>query len=403
MILHSQVSRSTEMKSAEKNKKYAISRKQFLMAGAGSCAFCIRGLSAHGGSEQDMASSSSQSGQRGFVSPAKASWFRQVDDNTLECLLCPNACLLEEGQRSVCRVRENRNGQGYTLAFGNPALIQEDPVERKPFFHVVPGSRALSVSTAGCNLSCKFCEVWDMALVKPEDVYAYDMPAEEVVAMAQASQVRSVSFAFGEPVVFHEYMIRIAGLARDSGMLNLVHTGGYIRPEPLRALCKVIDAANVDLKGFDPDFYRQYVGGDIKVVLDTLLAMKKSGIHVEVTAIVIPTLNDDPRTISRMCSWIVGELGPDTPLHFARFYPLYRLSGLPRTPVSTLDMARDTAREEGLNHVYVAKVTGHEGENTFCPGCGEMIISRLGFIVEQVRVSQGRCDLCGHDIPGIWN
>lgn len=383
------------------NKK--LTRKQFLqVSAAGACGVCMAGLPRLTKPADARELSTTQTAGKGFVNPQKSPWFLNLDNKTVECELCPNKCRLEQGQRSVCLVRENRNGRGYTLAYGNPALIQEDPVERKPFFHVVPGSRALSVSTAGCNLRCRFCEVWDMALVKPEQVYAYDMSPRDVVAHARAAAVRSVSFAFGEPVVFYEYMTHIAGPAREAGMLNLMHSAGYIRPKPLKDLCKVIDAANVDLKGFDPGFYRDYVGGEIKFVLDSLVEIKKSGVHIEVTAIIIPTLNDDPKKIREMCSWIVRELGADTPLHFARFYPLYRLSGLPRTPVSTLDMARETAMEEGLNYVYVAKVTGHEGENTFCAGCGGKIISRLGFIIDQLKITEGQCELCGHEIPGIW-
>ena len=364
---------------------------------------CMAGLLTGSGPALAGSGVSHQSGGRGVVNPQKSPWFTKLGNRDLECGLCPNQCRLEPGRRSLCGVRENRNGQGYTLAYGNPALIQEDRVERKPFFHVVPGSRALSVSTAGCNLSCKFCEVWDMALVKPEDVHAYDMPPREVVAQAARAGLRSVSFAFGEPVVFYEYMAEIAGLAREGGMLSLVHTAAYIRREPLDKLCKLIDAANIDLKGFDASFYREYVGGDIKPVLESMVRMKQSGVHLEITSIVIPTLNDQPDKIREMCQWIVRELGKDTPVHFARFYPLYRLSGLPRTPVSTLDMASRTAMEAGLEYVYVARVTGHKGENTFCPGCGNKVIARLGFIIDRMDIQEGRCGSCGHKLPGIWS
>jgi len=299
-------------------------------------------------------------------------------------------------------VRENRDGVGYTLAYSNPALIQEDPVERKPFFHVLPGSRALSIATAGCNLECKFCEVWDMTQVAPENVHAYDMPPERVVAHALAANVRSISYTLGEPVVFYEYMVAVAGLAKEAGLLNLVHTAGYIQPEPLKELSARLDAANVDLKSFDPAFYREVVGGELDPVLRTLTQLAEAGVHIEITSIIIPTLNDDMGKISEMCKWVVSELGRDVPLHFARFYPLYRLSDLPRTPVSTLDRARDAALAAGLRFVYVARVTGHEGENTFCPGCGAPVIKRMGFVVEEVRLERGRCRDCGAEIPGRW-
>ncbi|GAB6060022.1 AmmeMemoRadiSam system radical SAM enzyme [Desulfonatronum parangueonense] len=380
-----------------------MTRNQFLkLAACGACAlaaFPLMGRTDHGHAGEIA---SSQAAQRGLVRPHPSPWFSPVADGDLQCRLCPHQCTLAVGQRSACRARENQNGQGVTLTYANPALIQEDPVERKPFFHVVPGSRALSVSTAGCNLHCKFCEVWDMALVRPEDVHAYDMPPEAVVAHARAAGLRSVSFAFGEPVIFYEYMLDVARLAREAGMLNLLHTAAYIRPEPLRELCELVDAANVDLKGFDPEFYRNVVGGELQSVLDALRIIRKSGVHLEITSVVIPTLNDDMKVLGEMCRWIAGELGPDTPLHLARFYPLYRLSALPRTPVSILDRARDTAREAGLRFVYLAKVPGHEGENTFCPDCDRAIITRVGFIVDQMEVSEGRCPHCQREIPGIW-
>lgn len=380
-----------------------LNRREFLKTGlAGICGFCMAGNIACTPETEPVEQTLPHLAQKGFVKPVPAAWFSGLEADIVRCELCPNLCELAAGERAPCRVRENRGGTGYTLAYSNPALIQEDPVERKPFFHVTPGSRALSISTAGCNLACEFCEVWDMALVAPEEVFAYDMPPEKVVAHALASDVRAVSYAFGEPVVFYEYMAEIATLAKDAGLLNLIHTAGYIQPEPLQELSGVLDAANVDLKSFDPQFYRQVVGGELQPVLKTLKTLHEAGVHLEITNIVIPTLNDDMDLISNMCTWIADELGPGVPLHFARFYPLYRLSALPRTPVSTLDQARNVALEAGLEYVYVAKVTGHAGENTFCPECGETIIKRVGFVIDEMHLEDGRCEFCGRAIPGRW-
>ncbi len=386
--------------------KLKISRNKFIKSALGACSLCAAGLAA--ASSRVMAQTAPpandqpQTARMGFTSPSEASWFSSVNNSEIECALCPNGCRLKPGQRSVCRVRENRDGQGYTLAHSNPALIQEDPVERKPFFHVLPGTRALSISTTGCNLKCKFCEVWDMALVDPEDVHAYDMPPEAVVKHALAAGLKSLSYAFGEPVIFYEYMKKTSEKAREQGLFNLMHTAAYINPEPLKELCSTIDAVNVDLKSFDEKFYREVVGGELLLVLDSLKTIREKGLHLEITTIVIPTLNDDMEMISEMCSWIKTELGPDVPLHLARFYPLYQLSGLPRTPVSTLDQARETALQAGLNHVYVSRVTGHEGENTFCPGCGEKIINRVGFIIDSMNMQEGKCSHCSREISGIW-
>ncbi len=330
-------------------------------------------------------------------------WFRSQSRGRVQCTLCPRRCVLADGERSPCRVRVNRGGVLYSLAYGNPALVQEDAIERSPFFHVLPASRALSIATPGCNLACQFCEVWDMALVDPVDVPVYDMPPEAVIAHAQPPQVRSISYGFGEPTVFYEYMQAMAMHARQAGLLNLMHTAGYIEPKPLEAMLDKLDAVNVDLKSFDPAFYREIVRGELDPVLATLKRIKDAGVHVEITTIVIPSLNDDMAMLDRMCRWIVAELGPEIPLHFARFYPLYQLSNLPQTPVSTLDKARSVAMEAGLQFVYVSRVTGHEGESTFCPNCGETVVARLGFVVDDLRLDgDGRCTRCGMAIPGRW-
>lgn len=349
-----------------------------------------------------LARAEAQTAERGFTDRRRSPWFRSLPRNEVQCTLCPRECRIAPGQRGVCRVRENRDGAVYTLAYGNPVLVQTDPVERKPFFHVLPGTRALSISTAGCPLACAFCEVWDMALVSPEEVHAYDLPPRDVVSHAGRAAVRSVSYAFGEPVAFWEYMSETAEYARDAGLLNLMHTSGYVNPEPLRSVSGLIDAANVDLKSFDPSFYRDLCGGELEPVLRTLKYLARRGVHLEITTPVIPTLNDDMAMIRRMSTWIRDELGPDVPLHLARFYPLYKLSNLPPTPVATLDRARKTALDAGLEYVYVSRVTGHAGESTRCPRCQETVIQRLGFFVEEVRLDQGRCPACGHAIPGRW-
>lgn len=372
------------------------SRRDFFKAGA----LCALGL---GGGTMLPTRANAQAASKGLVKARPSPWFTAMGGRRVRCDLCPRACVLGPGERGPCRVRENRGGRGYSLVFGNPSLLQIDPVERKPFFHVLPGTRALSVSTAGCNMACRFCEVWDMALVAPEEVYAYDVPPEMVVEHARAAGARAVSFAFGEPVVFFEYMHAVAGRAREAGLLNLLHTNGYLSEAPLRALAPLLDAANVDLKAFDEAFYRDVCGGELKPVLDTLIRLREEGVALEITYPLIPSLNDDMGKIEAMCRWIAENLGAGTPLHFARFYPLHRLTNLPPTPVATLDRGRETARAAGLEFVYVARVTGHAGENTFCPGCGAKVIERLGFVVEAVRMKGSACAECGRTIAGRWS
>lgn len=377
------------------------SRRDLLQGGAaGLCVMCM----ARAGVMPAEARQIPADAGRGLVRPRPAAWFTELGGDRLRCDLCPWHCELAPGETGRCRVRRNHDGQGQTLAYANPVIVQEEPIERLPFFHVHPGSRTLAVSTAGCNLGCKFCEVWDMAQVGPHEVHAYDMPPETVVEQARIAGLRSISYAFGEPVVFYEYMVSIAEQAKAAGLLNLMHTGGFINPEPLAALTGLMDAVNVDLKAFDENFYRELVGGRFQPILDTLLQLRDSGVHLEITTIVIPGLNDRMEDIARMCEWIRDELGPDTPLHLSRFYPLFQLTNLPQTPVSTLDQARRTAMEAGLKHVYVGRVTGHEGENTRCPACAHQVISRLGFFVDEVDLDDnGNCGQCGQAIGGLWS
>ena len=383
-----------------KPERRGLPRRDFLAAGA--CGACALGLAGFLGSARSARAQAFQTAQKGLIKARRSPWFTELDNGHVRCDLCPRLCRIAPGRRGPCRVRENRGGQGYSLVYGNPCLLQLDPVERKPFFHVLPGTRALSVSTAGCNIQCKFCEVWDMALVGPEEVHSYDVPPDEVITQARDVRARSISYAFGEPVIFYEYMDAIATRAKEAGLMNLLHTNGYIAAEPLRALCDRLDAVNIDLKGFDPAFYRDVCGGELEPVLDTLRRLKAEGVHIEITNIVIPTLNDDLKKIRAMCRWLFNELGPDVPVHFGRFYPLYKLANLPPTPVRTLDNARDAAMEEGLRYVYVARVTGHEGENTFCPGCRKPVIERMGFVVEAMHLSDGHCAHCGAAVPGRW-
>ncbi len=367
--------------------------KSALLAGA-----CLCGAKA-----VRLSAAEPHTARMGRIGARRSPWFTKLEGQRVRCTLCPRACVLAPGRRGPCRVRENRKGTGYTLVYGTPAILQTDPIERKPFFHVLPASRSLSVATAGCPYACKFCQVWDMALVAPEEVHTYEVSPAEVVRHARAADVRSVAYTYGEPVAFFEYMLDTARLVREEGLLNLLHSNGAINPAPLAELCPVLDGANIDLKGWDDDFYRDVCGGEKAPVLETLRALRAAGVHLEITSLLIPTLNDQPGNLRAMCRWIKQELGAHTPLHFSRFYPLYQLANLPPTPVSMLEKARALAGEEGLEYVYIANVPGHAGERTYCPACGETAIDRIGFVVEAVAIDNGHCSHCGHRIPGIWS
>jgi pyruvate formate lyase activating enzyme len=223
-----------------------------------------------------------------------------------------------------------------------------------------------------------------------------------MVKRAKEVGARSVAYTYAEPTIFYEYMIDIGTLAKKSGLLNVYHSNGFINPVPLKNLCKVLDAANIDLKGFSDDFYQELCGGNLAPVLETLKTLKREKVHLEITNLVIPTKNDEMSMVKEMCLWVKKELGADTPIHFSRFYPLYKLKTLPQTPVSTLDKARAVALSAGLKYVYVGNVPGHEGENTFCPKCKKMVIQRTGYMVGEINLKAGNCRYCGKPIPGIW-
>jgi pyruvate formate lyase activating enzyme len=286
--------------------------------------------------------------------------------------------------------------------YANPCAFHFDPVEKIPFFHVLPGTRSLSVATAGCNLTCKFCQTWEISQASPEDVYSYDIPPEIVVQRAKRMRARSVAYTYVEPVIFYEYMMEIGPLAQSAGLLRLIHSNGFINQDPLKKLSNAIDAANIDLKGFTDEFYRDLCSGALTPVLETLKTLKRAGIHVEITNLIIPTKNEEMSLVRKMCLWVRDELGAGTPVHFSRFYPLYKLRNLPPTPVSTLEEARAVALSSGLEYVYVGNVPGHEGENTFCSWCKKMLIRRMGFMIEEMHLEEGKCKYCGKPIPGVW-
>ncbi len=340
--------------------------------------------------------------QQGLLGIQPAMWYTRLDTDAVQCNLCPRGCRVTRGKRGYCGVRENREGEYFSLVYGNPAAIHPDPIEKKPFFHVLPASISFSLATAGCNLHCKFCQNWEISQAEPEEIYSYDVPPDMVVRQARITGARSVAYTYTEPTVFYEFMHDISRLATRAGLLNVMHSNGFINPAPLEELCSLLDAANIDLKGFSESFYRDLCEGLRAPVLESLKILKRNGVHLEITNLLIPTRNDDMEMIRRMSRWIVTELGADTPLHLTRFYPLYKLKSLPPTPVSTLEQARSTAMEAGLEFVYIGNVPGHPGANTFCPRCGRMIIRRAGFMVVENKVKHGTCPYCGAPIPGIW-
>lgn len=374
-------------------------RRRFL-SGCLKCAFAYTASQLPGFAFPRL--SHAQEIRKGLLGPKLSPYFTPLPGGRVRCDLCPHQCETGPGERGQCRVRENREGKYYSLVYGNPCAVRVDPVEKKPFYHVLPASHSFSIATAGCNFGCKFCQNWEISQSSPDDTLNYALPPEQVVAKAAALQCASIASTYVEPIIFIEYMMEVGRLAKSNGILNTMHSNGYINPKPLGDLCAYLDAACVDLKGFTEDYYREMTGGTLQPVLETLKHLRREKVHTELVNLIVPGRNDDPKQIRAMCRWIIKELGPDVPLHFTRFYPLYKLKSLEPTPVSTLEEAWRTAREEGLQFVYIGNIPGHPAEDTICPRCRQTVIKRIGFSVKTTSLQDGKCAGCGYPIPGIW-
>jgi len=341
-------------------------------------------------------------GQTVELSHVEARFYKRLPDREVECDLCPRRCRLGDKERGYCGVRQNDGGTYYTLVYGKACSVNVDPIEKKPFYHVLPGTDALSIATAGCNVNCKFCQNWEISQVRPEQVQAFDLPPKAVADAAAKYRCPTIAYTYSEPTVFYEYMVDTAVEARRQGVRSVVVSGGHINPEPLEALIKVVAAIKIDLKAFNEDFYKTYVRGELKPVLEAVKIIAKSGTWLEIVYLVIPTLNDSVEDIRKMSRWIIKDVGPDVPVHFTRFHPMYLIKNLPPTPISTLEKLRQAALEEGLRYVYTGNIPGHEGENTYCPQCRKMVIERRGYEIVRNDVRQGTCPSCRTRIPGIW-
>ena len=360
--------------------------------------------------------------RRGWV--REAAHYLKLGRN-VQCKVCPNNCLLSPGDRSHCRNRVNVEGTLYTLAYANPCTFHVDPVEKKPLFHFLPGTRTFSLATAGCVFRCLNCQNWEISQKKPEEtkdprgpelrfkpplperlsldeVRRLSLFPEDLPAVAQALKCPSISYTYSEPTAYYEYAFDSCKAARERGVKNILVTCGSIEQRPLAELLKHVDAAHVDLKGFNDDVYHKLNSGKLQPILDTLKLFKSTGTWFEIINLIVPTYTDDLPTIRRMCDWIAKELGPDTPLHFSRFHPQYKLRELPVTPDQTLDRAEQIARDAGLHYVYIGNRPGELGETTTCPHDGETLIRRVGFQILENNLRDGACPKCRRPAPGVW-
>ncbi len=328
--------------------------------------------------------------------------YTKLNNKVVMCGICPNRCLLSPGDRSVCRSKVNMDGILYSLTYGNPCSVNVDPIEKKPLYHFRPQSNAFSIATAGCNFRCLNCQNWEISQAKPNEVRHYELFPAEVVKAAQQSKCLSIAYTYSEAVTFFEYMIDTARLARKNRVFNLWISNGFINREPLLALCKVLDAANVNLKSYSDAIYRKLNGGRLQPVLDTFKTLREQGVHFEMTNLVVPGYVDDGEMVKKMCGWILENLGPDYPLHFLRFFPKYKLDRLPSTPLSTLIRFRKLAMSEGIHYVYVGNAAYPEGNNTYCHHCKKLLIERAGYFIPTYNLDKNRCKFCKTVIPGRW-
>jgi len=346
-----------------------------------------------------LAASAAESDARFIV---EARFYEKLPYRKIRCKLCPRECVIDDRERGYCGVRENRGGKYYSLVHSRVCAAHIDPIEKKPFFHFAPGTMAFSVGTAGCNVNCKMCQNWEISQFRPEQVTSDYLPPAKLAAMAQQYRCPSIAYTYSEPVVFCEYVLDAAEAGHAVGVKSAVVSGGYMQTDPLKELCRHVDAIKVDLKAFSEKFYKEVVNGELKPVLNALATIRKQGTWNEIVYLVVPTLNDSDAEFKALAQWVKAELGPDVPLHFSRFHPEYLLKNLPPTPVPTLERAKAICDAEGLHYVYIGNVPGHPAESTYCPKCRRAVVERAGYTVKAMHLNRGKCQNCRQPIPGIW-
>ena len=332
-------------------------------------------------------------------------YWQRLPDGKVQCDVCPRACQLQEGQRGLCFVRAREADAIVLTSFGRSSGFCIDPIEKKPLDHFLPGTPVLSFGTAGCNLSCRFCQNWDISKSRELDRLQDEASPEQIANAARALGCRSVAFTYNDPVIFLEYAIAVAEACHAVGVRTVAVTAGYVCPEPRRELFAQMDAANVDLKAFSEDFYRRVCSGHLEPVLDTLVYLKReTGVWLEITTLLIPGENDSDAEIEAASAWVAEQLGPDVPWHFTAFHPDYKMVDRSPTPPATLTRARQIAQAHGLRYVYTGNVRDEVGGSTWCHGCGELLIGRDGYrLTAWALDAAARCRSCGAPCPGVFD
>jgi pyruvate formate lyase activating enzyme len=333
----------------------------------------------------------------------EAMLYEKIGDKKVQCNLCAHQCKINDGKKGICLVRENKDGTLYTLVYGRIISQNVDPIEKKPLFNFYPGTTAYSIATVGCNFKCQFCQNWEISqMVRDEHlIMGNEASPELIVENAKRYGSKSIAYTYTEPTIFFEYAYDTAKLAHESDIKNVFVTNGYMTEEAIKKIEPYLDAANVDLKSFSDDFYRKLCGAKLQPVLDALKLMKKLGIWVEVTTLIIPTLNDSSEELREIAKFIFNELGEETPWHISRFYPAYKLRDKPPTPIETIHKAREIGLNEGLKYIYEGNVPGSTGENTYCPNCKNLVIQRWGYNILKKNIKDGICQHCNYKIESI--
>jgi pyruvate formate lyase activating enzyme len=384
-----------------------MKRREFITRLTGAClasAALPRGLGLGGPAAraQDAVDFELPRGER-EVGIAPARHYERLAEKKVVCKLCPRECVVADQERGYCGVRENHDGEFVTLVHGRVCAAHVDPIEKKPFYHVLPGSGALSIAAPGCNMKCRFCQNWQISQFRPEQVGTTAAPVEGLLQVARQRGAATLAYTYTEPTIFYEYMLDAARYTAPRGLRNLVVSNGYIQAAPVRELAPFLTAYKVDLKAYTNDFYRNQCSAELAPVLRTLLLLRELEVWTEIVILILPTLNDDESSNRAMFEWIVSELGPEVPVHLSRFHPTYKIQNLPRTPIATLEHLHALARASGLHYVYIGNAQGHRAESTYCPACDTQVIERFGHLVGSIRMRDGCCRQCGHPIPGVWS
>jgi len=329
----------------------------------------------------------------------EALFYNKLKNKSVQCNLCPHNCVIKEENVGLCRVRKNIKGKLFSLVYAKPAAIQLDPLTKKPMYHFLPGEKALSIGTIGCQLNCWSCQNYNISQANPEEYQINDVQPEKIIEMCIKNNCRVIAYTYNDPVVFIEYVLDIAKLAKKKGIKNVIVSNGYINEKPLKELCKYIDGANIDLKSLDNNFYKKYCGAKLAPILNSLKILKEKKIYLEITNLLIPGENDEQKDIKKLVKWISENLN-DIVLHFSRFFPMYKFQDKNETSIKTMEMAFKIGRKY-LDYVYLGNL-GREN-NTYCKKCKKLLIERKGYDIGRINIKKGKCTGCGNKMTGVWS